>query len=81
MMQFIRSYFVEIYRLLLEMAPDLLLGFLIAGLISVLLPDDFFLRGPRNGRPRRWIPCRDRGDELSALRDEREKRAFFPLTE
>ncbi len=34
MMQFIRSYFVEIYRLLLEMAPYLLLGFLIAGILK-----------------------------------------------
>lgn len=44
-MAFIFSYPLEVWRILLELAPSLLIGLMIAGLIHVLVPDGAIRRG------------------------------------
>ena len=43
-MQYIKDYLYEIYHLLLEMSPYLLLGFLIAGILKFTIKPDVFKR-------------------------------------
>ncbi len=49
-MTFIGQYFTELYRLLIEMAPYLLLGFFFAGLLHIYMPEESIRKymGSRN---------------------------------
>ena len=67
MVEWIEAYFSEFFRLLLEMAPWLLLGFTFAGLLHVFMPGGS-IRKYMGGRNLKSVSlCRPAGCAAAAL--------------